>query len=243
MKRKSLVINNSFFSGNAKERWQNLKKEGFTDIIATIPCSFKKNEDETFSVIISTEKMNDNGHKIIQNFDWSRYEKNPIVLDNHRQETVQDILGKIKDWKSENKITTGRLIMDRDSARGEDAFNKIKNDFLNALSIGLLPMRFDKDGALILSKVLEISLVPVPADEDTIIIRNCADCGTEEAIVEEKEEKEKEEIKIKEAKEEVEDVKEVKNGKEEILKNVLKNMIKEKEERENTLCEVFRSFS
>ena len=194
--KKFFTISNSFFKGNEKENWESIKNQGYQGIVTTIENSIEEIEERKFRVIMSTSKENRNGYTILQNLDFSEFKKNPVLLNSHKDYDIRDIIGKVENIK---KNKDGNYEGDTIFAKnpiGEEAYYLAKNGFLNAVSITIIPMEFDKDGKITKSKVLELSYVPIPADPDTLIQRNSVEEKTETKIEIKKEIKETERERV-----------------------------------------------
>ncbi|HBP17039.1 MAG TPA: hypothetical protein DEA08_04485 [Planctomycetes bacterium] len=66
--------------------------------------------------------------------DMSRYARNPVVLDSHRRESIEDVIG-----SGDVRVEGGQLIVRvhyLDDADGEKAWRKVKAGALRAVSIG-----------------------------------------------------------------------------------------------------------
>ncbi|HYG74761.1 MAG TPA: HK97 family phage prohead protease [Planctomycetota bacterium] len=115
----------------------------------------------------------------------SRFKRNPVVLDTHRRQTLENVIG------SAEVIIDGRELIATvtfaTTQRAETAWLLVKDRMLRALSVGfiadtasitaLLPGQTDGSGegavvgpGRIINRwqLIEISIVPVPADEHAI---------------------------------------------------------------------------
>ena len=123
---------------------------------------------------------------------WStkNYEKNPIVLLNHRPDMLPVGRGNIrfsneKLWKDRKMIIDVDFDMnDPESAR---IANKAKNGFLNAVSVGFNPKgavkrseleekhwAYSAKGGMYFpnAELLEVSVVTIPANPDSVVLQN-----------------------------------------------------------------------
>lgn len=108
-----------------------------------------------------------------------RYRANPVVLDSHRMDSIEDVIGRadVKIDKASGHLRASVTFDDDD--RSQRAFDKVRKGFVRSLSVGYVvdPKRVhrlrdgDEDGdvrgpALIVKgwELHEISVVPVPAD-------------------------------------------------------------------------------
>lgn len=116
-----------------------------------------------------------------------RYRKNPVVLDSHDRHGIDSIVGRAE-VRVDNE--TRQLLADVEfaaSPRGEAAWALVRDGFLRAVSVGYRPngkrtrqlREGEADGegearvagpALVVNEweLVELSMVPVPADEDAL---------------------------------------------------------------------------
>lgn len=193
MKKKYLSITNSFLEGNQRENWEKAKSQGYSGAVTNIECAFEDIDDNSFNVVMSTPKENRNGYEILQNFSLANFKKNPVLLNGHNSDRVNDILGKVENLKKKDGKLHGKIIFDIESYDGFEAYRKAKNGFLNAVSITIMPLEFGDDGEITKSEVLELSCVPVPADPETLIVRNNKEIKNCKECIEDKKEEEGEE--------------------------------------------------
>lgn len=172
MKKKYFSLSNSFLEGNQKENWEKAKSQGYSGASMNAECSFEEVDDNSFNVVMSTPKENRNGYEIMQNFILTNFKKNNVLLDGHNSERVRDILGRVESARMKDNKLHGKLVFAVGCDEGLNAYYKAKNGFLNAVSITIMPLEFDDEGRITKSEVLELSCVPIPADPDTLIVRN-----------------------------------------------------------------------
>lgn len=115
-----------------------------------------------------------------------RYRANPVVLNSHRRNGIEDIVGQAVDIQQD---ADARQIVMRvrydDDEYGERALRKVKSGSLRAVSVGYRPLTHreleagEEDGegdALVRGpatvvtgwELLEVSMVPVPADPNAL---------------------------------------------------------------------------
>lgn len=238
MKKKYLSITNSFLEGNQRENWEKAKSQGYSGAVTNIECAFEDIDDNSFNVVMSTPKENRNGYEILQNFSLVNFKKNPVLLNGHNSDRVNDILGKVENLKKKDGKLHGKIIFDIESYDGFEAYRKAKNGFLNAVSITIMPLEFDDDGRITKSEVLELSCVPVPADPETLIVRNNKKVKNCKECIEEEKKEEKEELEKKDEVIENETKKETKA--EQILRILENKKKKEIEIKKETLAVLSR---
>jgi len=121
----------------------------------------------------------------VKGMDLARFRKNPVVLDTHQRGSSDDVIGKAT-VRKEGKTLITRVRFARDE-KSQRVAQKVEDGILRAVSIGftvdpskireLADGEVDGDGdeevrgpAIVLnrSELHEISIVPVPADEDAL---------------------------------------------------------------------------
>jgi HK97 family phage prohead protease len=127
---------------------------------------------DAFTFVASTSSVDRMGDTVEQDFDLAEYLRNPVVLFGHDHDQP---VGKALDVRFEN----GQLVADIEFApteRGQEIKALVDHGTLRALSIGFTPgdTQVRADGGLSFAKnsLLEISIVPVPANPDALRIKS-----------------------------------------------------------------------
>lgn len=121
----------------------------------------------------------------VKGFDLSRYERNPVLLDTHQRYDLSKVIGSCSVRKVGRQLVA-RATYAKNEA-GENAWQLVKDNHVRAMSIGymvnpdkvtrLREGQFDGEGDARVegpctisneTTLLEISNVPVPADEDAV---------------------------------------------------------------------------
>jgi HK97 family phage prohead protease len=135
------------------------------------------------AVVGSTNVLDRMGDIIDQNgWDLKDYKSNPVILWGHNVREEKPPIGKaVKVWIENKGKSSARLmfkvqfdLLDQFAA---EIFRKIKDGFLNTVSVGFLPIEWeelDPDnwfGGIKYSKqqLLELSFVPVPANPQALV--------------------------------------------------------------------------
>lgn len=136
--------------------------------------SYVSNIDEKtgyIEAIASTDSQDRDGDVILASaWNLENFEKNPLLLWSH--EITKLPIGRVV--KINNKA--GQLEFTAEFAEKEDEFAKkvakmYRNGFLNAFSVGYIPLESDNKGNITKAELLEISAVNVPANQDALIRR------------------------------------------------------------------------
>lgn len=101
---------------------------------------------------------------------WSldNFKKNPIILFGHDYYSLP--IGKaLKVWVEEGKLMFTIKFSSKPFA--QDVFDLIKEGMLNAVSVGFIPLKWDEKGDYTFAEqeLLELSVVPVPANPEALI--------------------------------------------------------------------------
>jgi HK97 family phage prohead protease len=96
-------------------------------------------------------------------------ETNPILLANHDGVDIRSVLGKITEiWLKGNK-TMFKAKFSKVNELAVQAYEMVKEGILNTFSIGFMAKEYDKN-TITKSELLEISLVPIPANPNAIVM-------------------------------------------------------------------------
>lgn len=136
-------------------------------------------KDGTISVAVATDSSVDRDGEIIETagIDTTNFEKNPVLLYAHdyRSDPIGKVLQIIKEQG--RMLFKPQFAVDA-SPRAKQYFELVKGGFLNAFSIGFIPKKWEDrqlaDGStqrvFTVSELLEISLVPVPANPNALVL-------------------------------------------------------------------------
>jgi HK97 family phage prohead protease len=165
--KKFLHLNTKTFAdygvASHKELWEKVKGE-YAGLSTEAVTTFTKSEDtKTYKVVFSTDDVDRHGDVVKQNFVLTHFKKNPVLLDSHNYGSIEHIVGRV------NKISTkdnlhGDVEFAVMNPKGRLAQAMADEGFINATSIGFIPLDFDDKGNITKSELLEISLVSVPAN-------------------------------------------------------------------------------
>jgi HK97 family phage prohead protease len=162
-----------------QELW-DLKKKDFKGFSMELPTAFEfkkiivkdvdgsDKEETIYTMVSSTSDMDRHGDIVIQNWVLDSFNKNPVLLDSHNYDSIVHILGKLNN----NRIEDGKLKHELEFAlmnpKGELAKKMVDGGFINASSVGFIPLEFSNDGVILKSELLEVSLVSVPANGNAL---------------------------------------------------------------------------
>lgn len=134
-------------------------------LIANAECK-KLEKANTISAVFSTADMDRHGDIVMQNWDLENYMRNPVILNSHNSYDATEVIGKTISLSTAD----GRLTGEIEFAVGENPKAKViyelyAGGFLNAFSVGFIPLEMDSRGIITRSELLEISAVSVPANQ------------------------------------------------------------------------------
>ena len=121
--------------------------------------------------IASTETPDRDGEIIKQSgWDLTNFKANPVLLLFHNYQELP--VGKITDLSIEDGQLKFKAVFSEATQKAKEAYQLVKEGILNTFSVGFIPREWDKaDGSVITkAELLEISLVPVPANPEAVVI-------------------------------------------------------------------------
>jgi len=152
------------------ELWNKVKGE-YKGLSCEFPVTFEKTivknedkEEEVMTMVISTADEDRHGDIVVQDWDLKWFKKNPVLLDSHNYDSITHILGKMNNVRTEGTKTKAEPEYAEMNPKGALAKQMAQAGFINTSSVGFIPKDFDKDGKILKSELLEVSLVSVPAN-------------------------------------------------------------------------------
>jgi HK97 family phage prohead protease len=136
----------------------------------------EKSEDKEglLDVSVASSNVADRDGEIINQDGWDlkNFKKNPQLLWAHNVREVRPPIGKVTriwfDGEGKSKVMKFKAMFDMADQFAADIYRKIKEGFLNAFSVGFMPL--EKDGnTYTKTELLEISVVPVPANPSALV--------------------------------------------------------------------------
>lgn len=130
-------------------------------------------------VRITNDRMNSYGSRVLTSgLDVSQYERNPVLLYMHERGNV---IGYVKDIKKTDSEVTGELVFDEASELSRRCKKQYEFGSLKMVSAGLDIVELSDDPLLLLegqtsptvtkSKLYEVSLVDIGANDDAIVLK------------------------------------------------------------------------
>ena len=189
--------------------------------------SIDKEKGTVFGVF-STMDVDRHGDIVMQNWNLDQFRNNPVILNSHNYWDTAEVIGKaLTDLGVVDNQLQGTIqFAVNENPKAKVAFDLVVGGYLNAFSVGFMPEEFSKDGVILKSTLLEISLVSVPANPHALVqaksagIRNITALYpffSKELVEDEKEE---EEVEEGEEQTEEEEAKEVEEKVEKIIKKI-----------------------
>jgi hypothetical protein len=128
--------------------------------------------------VFNDETMeNSYGFSIVtEGIDLTRFAKNPVMLSDHYNSNW-NVMGKWYDFAKEGSVLSGYPEFDKEDQYAAELAGKVERGFINACSMGII---FDRvnlilvEGKLVLTKceLVEVSIVPVPSNANSVRLFN-----------------------------------------------------------------------
>jgi len=124
--------------------------------------------DGEIETVVASDSLDRHGEKIsIDGMDTRKYMKNPVVQWAHDYDLPP--IGKAtKVWKDGGKLMARMKFAITENPFAKTIYDLVKGGFLNAVSIGFIPLEMDGN-MFTKSEMVEFSVVPVPANSDALI--------------------------------------------------------------------------
>jgi len=151
--------------------------------VSVIKFTENENEGKLGSAIISTETIDRQGDKIMADgWDFKAIKKNPVMLWSHNSGLGENrpAIGRIENIKVEGGKVFFTPVFDLKDEFAKMIYEKFKNKFLNAFSIGFRPLEYtetEQGYKFIKQEALEFSAVNVPANAEALIQLRSAGIG------------------------------------------------------------------
>lgn len=136
------------------------------------PLSLK---DGKASFVMTTDALDRQGEVVeVDGWDFGNFMKNPVILDTHRYESIEDIVGKAV---GEPRREGSGWVVDIEFAnteRGKVAKTLVEQGMLNAVSVGFRSTQRRKEGRTmhhVQKELLEVSLVAIPANPTALRVK------------------------------------------------------------------------
>lgn len=132
-----------------------------------IPVQIKEvNKDNyTLEAVFSADNVDRHGEKVYQNFDLKNFKNNPVLLNSHDYSDATQVIGKITPISVKDGVLQGKIkFAVSENPKAKVIFDLYAGGFLNAFSIGFIPLEFDDNNDITKSELLEVSAVSVPAN-------------------------------------------------------------------------------
>lgn len=130
----------------------------------------EKKEGEIIG-IASTASRDRDGESISQEgWDLESFRKNPVLLVGHNYSEYP--VGKATDISVQDGKLVFKAVFSEATQKAKEAYQLVKEGILSAFSVGFIPRDYDKSDSSVITKaeLLEISLVPVPANPEAVVL-------------------------------------------------------------------------
>ena len=151
-----------------KEMWEKVKAKGYDGLCISCQTVLTKDADNKFHAVFSTASEDRHGDVVEQSWDLKHFKKNPVYLDSHNYDSIENIIGRVNTIKVKDGALQGDIEFALDNPKGALAYKLAEKGFLNTSSVGFIPKAFSDKGNIIDSELLEISAVSVPANAEAL---------------------------------------------------------------------------
>jgi HK97 family phage prohead protease len=172
------------------------------------------NKDTDLVRFTASSNSIDRDGEVLRADGWvlDNFKKNPVVLWSHDAKSLP--IGRVTNaYSDEVSLITDIEFAVKENPLAKMVSDLVKGGFLNAVSVGFMPLSYDQEGKMLKQELLELSVVNVPANQDALrsneyqaFCKSLKQLETKDAKVEE-EAKPEEKIEVK-PEEIVEEVKE-----------------------------------
>jgi len=122
-------------------------------------------------VLCDSNTINSYGFRTdVDGIDLTRFKKNPVMLYNHNP---LQVIGKWKAISVENGQLTAEPVFDMEDPFAAEIARKVEDGFIKGCSMGLMITQITKSKGIDVateSKLLEASIVSIPADENALVV-------------------------------------------------------------------------
>jgi HK97 family phage prohead protease len=142
----------------------------FENTMEKIKGYLEKKEGEIIG-IASTSSRDRDGESISQEgWDLESFKRNPVLLVGHNYSEYP--VGKATDISVQDGKLVFKAVFSEATQKAKEAYQLVKEGILSAFSVGFIPRDFDRADPSIITKaeLLEISLVPVPANPEAVVL-------------------------------------------------------------------------
>ena len=138
----------------------------------------KQEEEGVIEAIVGSSSIVDRHREVVSQDGWvlDNYKKNPVVLWGHNIREERPPIGKaLKVWldgEKKKKKLMFKVKMDMADEFAASIYRKIKDGFINTVSVGFIPLEIDpeaKDWTWSKAELLELSFVPIPANPQALV--------------------------------------------------------------------------
>lgn len=132
---------------------------------------YLENREGKITGVASTEAVDRDGEVIRQaGWDLKNYLKNPVLMLMHNYQEFP--VGRVTNIEVMNGQLTFEAVFSKTLEKATEAYNLVQEGILSAFSVGFIPRQYDPNDANIITEaeLLEISLVPVPANPQAIVL-------------------------------------------------------------------------
>ena len=144
----------------------------------------------SFNAVASDESIDAMGDRVkVAGWDLKRFKKNPVLMYGHDYKNLP--IGRVRNIKKEEKelTFTAEFAESKHNPNADYIYNQYADGFMKAFSVGFsakeIKPRFDKEKNIVgfdidKAELLEISAVPIPANENALVTNSAENLLREE---------------------------------------------------------------
>ena len=173
----------------AQVKWLAIGSRGLDHMRQTIAEAIKAQETKSVmhaglsatwkaegpEFIISTDAVDRQGEIVDQDgWDFSNWMKNPVILDSHKYDSIDDVIG--RGIGAPKRVGNGWAIQIAfaDTPKGQIAQRLVESGMIRTVSVGFRSMKRKPENGVtrhLKQELLEVSLVAIPANPEAIRIK------------------------------------------------------------------------
>lgn len=120
---------------------------------------------KSLRAVFSTTDVDRHGDIVLQNWDLQKFLINPVILNSHSYHDATEVIGRAVNVGVVNGALEGDIEFAVDqNPKAKTIYELYKGGFLNAFSVGFIPLDFDEEGRISKAELLEVSAVAVPSN-------------------------------------------------------------------------------
>lgn len=132
-------------------------------------------DKKTVTVIASSAAIDREGESLNpEGWDLTNFLNNPQLLWSHDAYALP--IGKVtRVWLEGGNLMAETQFAEQESAFAAEVARLVRGGYLNAVSVGFLPLELDSMGQVVKQELLELSFVNIPANQEAVVVERTGD--------------------------------------------------------------------